>query len=50
MERQCVLSFRNDLDLVQLPVLESRSDRLNNLSVPQNLDEGVSFEGRSTES
>ena len=50
MERERVLSFRNNLDLIQLPVLEPWSDRLDNLSVPQNLYKGASFERRSTES
>ena len=50
MERERVLSLSDDLDLVQLPVLESGSDRLDNLAIPQNLDKGVSFEAWPTES
>jgi len=50
MERECILSLRNNFDLVELPVLESGSDRLNDLSVPQNLDKSAPFERWSTES
>ena len=49
MEGEHIVSGTNNIELVELPVLESGDDGGHNVAVPENVNECISLEGRATE-
>ena len=49
MEGEHIIAGSDDAELVELPVLESGVDSGHNVTIPEDVDEGISFPGRPAE-